>query len=339
MTSPRVVQLVHSTKGRKIALVEEPLLRILHGAPSLYEWAINALQKNRPLSEMLLEAEPESHECYDTIYSGLSEWRLLPAFDHPEHRSRCLVSGTGLTHDASAKNRDTMHENATQATTDQTDSRKMFEWGRKGGKPPAGKIGIQPEWFYKGNGAILRGHGESLDIETFAEGGGEEPEIVGLYLIDSDGAPRRIGYAAGNEFSDHTMEQKNYLYLAPSKLRQASIGPEALIGELPAQISGMVSIYRGNECLWSSQINTGEANMTHSLANLEHHHFKYPQHRQPGDVHVYFFGADSFSFGSGIFLQQGDTMSVEWNELGRPLINSISDKKEIGQHITIVNPV
>jgi hypothetical protein len=31
--------------------------------------------------------------------------------------------------------------------------------------------------------------------------------------------PRRVGFALGNEFSDHTLEKKNYLYLAHSKGR------------------------------------------------------------------------------------------------------------------------
>ena len=55
-------------------------------------------------------------------------------------------------------------------------------------------------------------------------------------------------------------------------------------------------------------IETGEANMCHSLANMEHHHFKFEAHRQPGDVHVHFYGAHSLSFGEGIELEDGDWM-------------------------------
>ena len=36
-----------------------------------------------------------------------------------------------------------------------------------------------------------------------------------------------------NEFSDHVMERQNYLYLAHSKLRSCSFGPELLVGDLP----------------------------------------------------------------------------------------------------------
>ena len=49
------------------------------------------------------------------------------------------------------------------------------------------------------------------------------------YIVDAAGLPRRIGMVAGNEFSDHEFEKKNYLYLAASKLRTCAIGPELVI--------------------------------------------------------------------------------------------------------------
>ncbi len=63
--------------------------------------------------------------------------------------------------------------------------------------------------------------------------------------------------------------------------------------------------------------------MSHTLANLEHHHFKYDVHRRPGDAHIYFFGADAFSFGAGIRLQHGDVMVVAFEGFGRPLRNPL----------------
>ena len=61
--------------------------------------------------------------------------------------------------------------------------------------------------------------------------------------------------------------------------------------------------------------------MSHSLANMEHHHFKFEGHRRPGDVHVHFFGADAFSFGEGVRLEDGDAMQVRFDGFGRPLRN------------------
>ena len=64
---------------------------------------------------------------------------------------------------------------------------------------------------------------------------------------------------------------------------------------------------------------SGEENMSHSIGNLEHHHFKYELFRQPGDVHVHFFGAGALSFANGIQIQDGDWFEIEAEEFGRPL--------------------
>jgi hypothetical protein len=263
---------------------------------------------------------------YDLIYKGESDWKLLPSFDHPESVFGCLVAGTGLTHKNSALNRQMMH----QSDDKPTDSMQMYQWGVDGGFPKKGNIGVQPEWFYKGNGHMLKAHGESLTIPPYGNDGGEEPEIAGIYIIDRAGNPFRIGFSTGNEFSDHIMEKKNYLYLAPSKLRQCSIGPELCITDDFSGFEGTVSVKRGLEVVWSANIQTGEKNMAHNLDNLEYHHFKYSGHRIPLQAHVHFFGADAFSFGSGIKLEDGDLMEVEWKGLGRALQNPlhISAEKE-----------
>ena len=99
-------------------------------------------------------------------------------------------------------------------------------------------MGAQPEWFYKGNGNIVVGCGQPIVAPDFALDFGEEPEVVGLYVIAPDGRPMRLGFAIGNEFSDHVTERQNYLYLAHSKLRQCAVGPELRTGALPAHLEG-----------------------------------------------------------------------------------------------------
>jgi hypothetical protein len=225
-----------------------------------------------------------------------------------------------LTHLGSAKNRQAMHS-ANEAELN--DSMKIFRWGMERGKPAPGQIGVAPEWFYKGSGGILRRPNESLDVPSYAEDGGEEAEIAGIYLIDPDGQPRRIGMAIGNEFSDHKFEKKNYLNLAGSKLRNCSLGPELLIDPDFKSVPGKVTIERANKVLWSQEILTGEDEMCHSLANIEHHHFKFEAHRRPGDLHVHYFGACSLSFGAGVHLADGDEMIVEFNGFGRALRNPL----------------
>jgi hypothetical protein len=233
---------------------------------------------------------------------------------------------------ASARNRQAMHGKP----EDLTDSMRMYRWGVESGKPSTG-IGVAPEWFYKGNGASLRAHNEPLTIPGFAEDGGEEPEIAGVYVIDADGAPRRIGFAQGNEFSDHELERRNYLYLAASKLRTCSIGPELVVGAGFDSVPGTVSVERGGKSLWSRAICSGERNMSHSLANLEHHHFKFDAHRRPGDLHIHYFGADAFSFGEGIQLRMGDIMEVHFEGYGRPLRNHL--KRVHGHEMVRAKPL
>ena len=318
----RLTQLKHPDQGRRVALVVEDTLELIESYNSVYDLAWAALSEQRPLTQLVEESRLGQSLDYNPIYAGQSEWKLLPSFDHPRDPSRCLVSGTGLTHKASADQRQSMHDEVAEKV-EITDSLRMFQWGLEGGHPEAGKIGVQPEWFYKGQGQILRAHGEPLAVPSHADDGGEEPEVAGLYIIDAEGRPWRVGLAIGNEFSDHVMEKKNYLYLAPSKLRDCAIGPELTVDSDYSDLAGVVRIERAGETLWSKPIVTGEANMSHSLANLEHHHFKYPAHRNPGDAHVHFFGADAFGFGEDVELSDGDVMEVAWQGLGRPLRNPL----------------
>jgi hypothetical protein len=318
--STRLIQL-QKKDARRVALVEEPRLRLLAKVTSIYELVHDALASGVRLSEFARQRGTDEVLDYDPIYEGRSDWRVLPAIDHPQEPARCLVSGTGLTHFGSARDRQAMH--AQLAGEDLTDSMKMFRWGIEGGRPVAGQIGASPEWFYKGSGSILRGHGEPLDVPGFAEDGGEEAEVACVYVIGPDGGPCRIGMAAGNEFSDHQFEKKNYLNLAGSKLRNCALGPELVIDAEFESVPGEVIIERNRTVLWSKSIRTGEGEMCHSLQNIEHHHFKFEQHRRPGDVHVHFLGADCLSFGEGVTLADGDVTKIRFDGFGRALRNTI----------------
>jgi hypothetical protein len=244
-----------------------------------------------------------------------------------------LVTGTGLTHRKSAENRQAMHVADQPAVV--TDSMRMYQWGLEGGRPEPGKIGVAPEWFYKGCGTILRAHGEPLDVPNYALDGGEEAEVAGVYLIDPSGAPRRVGMVLANEFSDHKLEQQNYLYLAHSKLRTCAIGPELIVNGEFEDARGTVRILRGEKVVWSRPFATGEKNMSHTLANLEHHHFKYAAHRRPGDAHIHFLGADAFSFGEGIQLEDGDVMEIELGGFGAALRNPLRVERAGQESVTV----
>jgi len=320
-----LVQLIHASQGRRVAIVDGSTLRLLGTHRSIYAFALAAVETGCRLQALILSDVSDLRLDYDEVYSLASEWSFLPSFDHPTEPARCLVSGTGLTHLASAANRDAMH-----AAAAVTDSMRMYQLGVESGRPAPGETGAAPEWFYKGTGSILRGHGAPLTVPNFAGDGGEEPEIAAVYIIDPAGAPRRLGMTTANEFSDHQVEKQNYLYLAHSKLRACAIGPELILDPDFSLVTGAVTIERDGEILWTKEISTGDARMCHSLANIEHHHFKYEPHRCPGDAHVHFLGAGAFSFGEGITLEDGDYVEISWTGYGRPLRNPI--EKEMSEH-------
>ncbi|MEL7981389.1 AraD1 family protein [Vreelandella titanicae] len=313
----RLIQCDHQGQVRAALVESEEQVRLLDC--DTYTLANRAINASKPLSDMLTEALTDTRLDYQALVDAK---RLLPPLTHTDP-AHCLVTGTGLTHLGSADTRSAMHAKAQAAEEDMTDSMRMFKLGVEGGKPDTGQLGAQPEWFYKGDGQCVVAPEAEIPSPAFAEDAGEEPELAGLYVIGDDGQPWRVGYALGNEFSDHVTERFNYLWLAHSKLRACSFGPELLIGELPDHLEGTSAIHRSGETVWEKPFLTGEANMAHSLANLEYHHFKYPGFRRPGDVHVHFFGTATLSFADGIKVREGDRFEIKIKEFGRALRNPL----------------
>ncbi|NLW96536.1 MAG: FAH family protein [Xanthomonadaceae bacterium] len=318
----RLIQLKDGADVR-VGIVEEDgrQVRVLGGVDSTWALARAAIAAGQGLAESAAALPAHGRLDYAAL---LAQGRVLPPLHHPDP-AHCMVSGTGLTHLGSAAARDAMHQKLQQQAEEGglTDSMRMFQWGVEGGMPAPGEAGAQPEWFYKGDGSIVAAPGAELDSPEFALDGGEEPELVGLYVIDDAGVPHRLGFAIGNEFSDHVTERQNYLYLAHSKLRACAVGPELRVGELPRDLRGTSRLLRDGAVVWEKPFLTGEANMCHSLENLEYHHFKYAAHRRPGDVHLHFFGTATLSFADGVRTQPGDVFEIDLPELGAPLRNTL----------------
>jgi hypothetical protein len=315
----RLIQFVDGAGARGVgAIVDGASPRTVRKAASVRDLALEAHRGQRSLQSTI-----EAHGLGEAVdYDALiREKRLLPPLDHPEP-SQVIVALTGLTHLGSAQSRDAMHVKLQSA--DLSDSMKMFKLGLDGGKPAAGAIGVQPEWAYKGDGSWVVAPEQPIELPGYADDGGEEGEIAGLYVIGDKGEVLRVGYALGNEYSDHVMERKNYLYLAHSKLRQSSFGPEVLLGELPQDVRGAVRIIREGATVWEGELISGDVNMCHSIANLEQHHFKYAGFRRPGDVHVYYYGASALSCTQGFVTKAGDVFEVESPLFGRPLRNPLA---------------
>ncbi len=327
----RLVQFLNVDGDRRVAKVDvdESHLLVLAQTERIYDLALEANRSHIALESLVSSRLHVERVDYDQI---IADRRLLPPLDHPDP-AHCLVSGTGLTHLGSAQARDAMHADVS-VNAPLTDSMRLYQLGLEGGKPPAGLVGVQPEWFYKGNGNNVVPPEHPLVSPPFALDGGEEAELVGLYVIAESGEVLRVGFALGNEFSDHIMEAKNYLYLAHSKLRPCSFGPELVVGNPPSSISGKVSIRR-NGNVWEAPFMTGEEHMSYPISALEHHHFKYELFRQQGDVHVHFFGASTLSFKSGVFARPGDRFEISASGFGRPLRNPLEQTHDTEKAVKV----
>ena len=333
----KLIQLSNSENSRIVGVLFENkifnITEINKNLSTTYELINYSLSSDLSLENIitnLLEKAPALKYSYDEImHSNKTDNlpKILVPIDHPDPY-KLFISGTGLTHTGSVKSRDMMH-NENELKKDQTDSAKMFQMGIEGGKPKEGNTGVAPEWFYKGNGTNLKGPNEELEMPDFSLDGGEEPEIIGCYIIDFEGNPVRIGFSLGNEFSDHETEQINYLYLAHSKMRNCSIGPELDTRLEFKDISISCEIDRDGSKIYESGIlKSGEEYMSHSLDNMEYHHFKYDIHRRPGDIHLHFFGTSQLSYSTREWkFNSGDEITISSPEFIGQLKNRVIKKK------------
>ena len=130
---------------------------ILRGTASTYALAMDAATARRPVAALV--AERGLGEAVD-LPSLLAAGKVTLPITHPDP-AHMHLTGTGLTHLGSASARDAMHAKLEGAEV-LTDSMKMFRMGLEGGRPAAGQVGAQPEWFYKGNGTTAIAPGQPL---------------------------------------------------------------------------------------------------------------------------------------------------------------------------------
>ena len=147
----RLVQFREQDGRRGVTvLAEDGSGRRVEGVATAYELAMRAIAERLPLEAMATRLG--LGEAVN-VRQALAEKRVLAPLDHPDP-AHLIVTGTGLTHLGSAEGRDAMHKKLSGGAGEAplTDSMRMFKLGLEGGKPAAGQQGVQPEWFYKGDG-------------------------------------------------------------------------------------------------------------------------------------------------------------------------------------------
>ena len=182
----RLLQYIDNNRVRIARDAADGLVTPLRRIETMYQLARKAIAERRSLEQVVSDEPLDAPVAYAELRR---DGRLLAPLTHPDP-GHCLVSGTGLTHLGSAAARDSMHQKI-QSNAELSDSMKMFKWGVEGGKPSGDRPGTQPEWFYKGNGANVVACGQPIQSPDFAEDHGEEPELVGCYLIDDQGQPHQ----------------------------------------------------------------------------------------------------------------------------------------------------
>src|SRR5215475_8154003 len=184
--SLRLLQMRDGAERIVVAATTATTGRRVKGVPSVYALASEAIAGNMSIAAAL---DRHGYGQDIDLLEALRNKQILTPVDHTDS-ARVLLTGTGLTHLGSADARDRMHTKA--HASDASDSMKMFRMGLEGGKPADGQAGVQPEWFYKGDGRSIVGPESPLLSPDFAKDAGEEPELAGIYVISADGTPFRL---------------------------------------------------------------------------------------------------------------------------------------------------
>lgn len=316
----RLIQFLRPDGERGVGVVDDGgSVRVL-ACESTHALATRALAEATPLVQLAQRLVSAERVDYDAL---VERQAVLVPMDHPDP-AHLLVSASGLTHLGSERTRDHLRRALQAGETTLSDSLRLFKMGLEGGRPEhGGPPGVAPEWHFKGTGHSLVHPYHDFPVAGFAEDASEEPELAGLYLIGPDRTPHRIGFALGNELSDHVTERKNSGLVSQAKLGGSSFGPELLLGDLPDSILGLSRITRKGRKRWEKPFLTGEENMSHSIDNIEFHHFKHDQFLVPGDVHVHYFGTATISFAEGVKVDASCRFEISAPSFGRPLVNGL----------------
>ncbi|MES2407623.1 MAG: hypothetical protein V4528_09900 [Pseudomonadota bacterium] len=258
---------------------------------NLMRHCVNDGLSPRAYIETLLGQQPMPENDYEAM--------SFVAPVRPENDLYVFVSGVGHTHK--------------QRAQQETEGMKNH-----------GSAPVRPEWFYKGNGAILKTTKEPLNIPSYALSGVEEAELVLVYMVDNKKNPHYLGYSIGNEFSDTVLGKAHRHYFAQSKLRTCSVAPELILDEVPDTVGIEVNILRGTNTVWRAQLTTGTKEIIFTLSEIEKLVFQHPQFRQPGIVHYIYLGTYKTSYHDGICLQHGDVVQMQVKHFLWPLVNHLN---------------
>ena len=204
-------------------------------------------------------------------------WRPRIILD-PAH---LVVTGTGLTHSGAWRSWTLRTRSCPGGAGEAplTDLRmRMFKLGPEGGVPAAGQQGIQPEWFYKGDGDSVWWRPRRPCPTRLCPGWRRGSLRSWASIWDRAGRHRRTAGLRpwGNEFSDHVTEKFNLSLAGPFQAVAMPVRCPGTQGPAPcsAAVTGSSRVRRGNDLVFDKPFLSGEENMSHTIANLEAHQFQ-----------------------------------------------------------------
>jgi hypothetical protein len=168
-----------------------------------------------------------------------------------------------------------------------------------------------PKWFFKGFGDWVRLPGEPLTVPARPVALIEEPEVVLVYVNDTDGVPHYAGYTFGNDLCDIGLHREDPGYNPYCKLCDTAVTPWLFLDAPPRTVTGRVTIRRDGATAWEGNFDCGADALYFRVEDMVEHLFSFPAVRRPGLVNYVLLGADEASFHDGFRIVGGDRIAID----------------------------
>ena len=284
-------QITDADGARRVVFRDDTTARVVTGATTTYDLAREAIAARTTLADAVrsrgLGAEVD-------LAAALAEGRVHAPINHPDP-AHLHLTGTGLTHLGSAATRDAMHAGHRAGKADRFDEDVPHG-------PRGRQAGARARSACSRNGSTRATARSPWRPARRSLAGLRQGRRRGAgdrrHLRDRRRRHAVPRSASRSPTSSPTTSPSgvNYLFLAHSKLRERVVrAGDPGSAPLPDDVAAPRASCATARLLWEKPFLSGEANMSHTIANLEHHHFKYGLFRQPGDVHVHMFGTATLS--------------------------------------------
>ncbi|MEE6666161.1 hypothetical protein PS423_01955 [Pediococcus acidilactici] len=165
------------------------------------------------------------------------------------------------------------------------------------------------DWYYKGNGNVLRKDGDYLVLPLYGLWGGLETEILMVHLINENLEPVYLGYTLAIDFTNTGLRRRNKSLKNLSHISQTMVANEIATSSFPEYDIAHTNITRGGKVIWNSDASAGKRNMWMNPKKLINFLFRNKEILLPGMIFYTLTGATMSSDKAGIHLKKGDKIN------------------------------